>query len=199
MKYDIESIKKRKSISNRIKKIVFIFITIMIYNITLLYISYIDKFETPNFYIYSAYLISTSSMEPTLNEEDIIIIKKCKEEELEKGDIITYKIDDGNIITHRIIDILDEEDCGEKQYVTKGDNNNIEDSEHILFSEIEGKMIIKIPKLGKVLNVLKDGIVIILVILIALIIYLNRLDMKEKSEMRREKKKIEDQKYKKNN
>ena len=197
MKYDIESIKKRKSISNRIKKIVFIFITIMIYNITLLYISYIDKFETPNFYIYSAYLISTSSMEPTLNEEDIIIIKKCKEEELEKGDIITYKIDDGNIITHRIIDILDEEDWGEKQYVTKGDNNNIEDSEHILFSEIEGKMIIKIPKLGKVLNVLKDGIVIILVILIALIIYLNRLDMKEKSEMRREKKKIEDQKYKK--
>lgn len=194
MKYDIESIKKRKSISNRIKKIVFIFIIIMLYNITLLYISYIDKFETPNFYIYSAYLISTSSMEPTLNEEDIIIIKKCKEEELEKGDIITYKIDDGNIITHRIIDILDE-DSGEKKYVTKGDNNNIEDSEHILFSEIEGKMIIKIPRLGKVLNVLKNGIVIILVILIALIIYLNRLDMKEKSEMRREKKKIEDQRY----
>ena len=42
---------------------------------------------------------------------------------------------------------------------------------------------------------LKNGIVIILVVLIALIMYLNRIEMKEKSEARREKKKIEDEKF----
>ncbi len=194
MKYDIDSIKRRKIINNRIKKIVFIFIIIMLYNITLLYISYIDKFETPSFYVYEAYMIDTTSMEPTLNKNDVIIIKKCKEENLKKGDIITYKIN-GEIITHRIIEIVQEEITGTNQYITKGDNNNVEDEDYILFSEIEGKMIIKIPGLGNVVNILKNGIVIILVILIFLIIYLNRAEMKEKSEVRREKKRIEDKKF----
>lgn len=193
MKYDIDSIKKRKIINNRIKKIVFIFIIIMLYNITLLYISYIDKFETPSFYVYEAYMIDTTSMEPTLNKNDVIIIKKCKEENLKKGDIITYKIN-GEIITHRIVEIVQEEITGTNQYITKGDNNNVEDEDYILFSEIEGKMIIKIPGLGNVVDILKNGIVIILVILIFLIIYLNRVEMKEKSEARREKKRIEDKK-----
>jgi signal peptidase I len=194
MKYDIDSIKKRKIINNRIKKIVFIFIIIMLYNITLLYISYIDKFETPSFYVYEAYMIDTTSMEPTLNKNDVIIIKKCKEENLKKGDIITYKIN-GEIITHRIVEIVQEEITGTNQYITKGDNNNVEDEDYILFSEIEGKMIIKIPGLGNVVDILKNGIVIILVILIFLIIYLNRVEMKEKSEARREKKRIEDKKF----
>ncbi len=194
MKYDIDSIKRRKIINNRIKKIVFIFIIIMLYNITLLYISYIDKFETPSFYVYEAYMIDTTSMEPTLNKNDVIIIKKCKEENLKKGDIITYKIN-GEIITHRIVEIVQEEITGTNQYITKGDNNNVEDEYYILFSEIEGKMIIKIPGLGNVVDILKNGIVIILVILIFLIIYLNRVEMKEKSEARREKKRIEDKKF----
>lgn len=194
MKYDIDSIKRRKIINNRIKKIVFIFIIIMLYNITLLYISYIDKFETPSFYVYEAYMIDTTSMEPTLNKNDVIIIKKCKEENLKKGDIITYKIN-GEIITHRIVEIVQEEITGTNQYITKGDNNNVEDEDYILFSEIEGKMIIKIPGLGNVVDILKNGIVIILVILIFLIIYLNRVEMKEKSEARREKKRIEDKKF----
>ncbi len=194
MKYDIDSIKRRKIMNNRIKKIVFIFIIIMLYNITLLYISYIDKFETPSFYVYEAYMIDTTSMEPTLNKNDVIIIKKCKEENLKKGDIITYKIN-GEIITHRIVEIVQEEITGTNQYITKGDNNNVEDEDYILFSEIEGKMIIKIPGLGNVVDILKNGIVIILVILIFLIIYLNRVEMKEKSEARREKKRIEDKKF----
>lgn len=194
MKYDIDSIKKRKNINNRIKKIVFIFIIIMLYNITLLYISYIDKFETPSFYIYEAYMIETTSMEPTLNVNDVIIIKRCKEENLKKGDIITYKIN-GEIITHRIVEIVQEEITGTNQYITKGDNNNVEDEDYVLFSDIEGKMIMKIPKLGSIVGFMKNGIIIILIILIFLIIYLNRVEMKEKSEARREKKRIEDKKF----
>ena len=194
MKYDIDSIKKRKNINNRIKKIVFIFIIIMLYNITLLYISYIDKFETPSFYIYEAYMIETTSMEPTLNVNDVIIIKRCKEENLKKGDIITYKIN-GEIITHRIVEIVQEEITGTNQYITKGDNNNVEDEDYVLFSDIEGKMIMKIPKLGSIVSFMKNGIIIILIILIFLIIYLNRVEMKEKSEARREKKRIEDKKF----
>ena len=83
----------------------------------------------------------------------------------------------------------------EKTYVTKGDNNNVEDHEILTFDDIEGKQVMKIPYLGKVISGLKNGIVIILVVLISLIIYLNRIEMKEKSETRREKKRIEDEKF----
>lgn len=192
MKYDIESIKRRKDINTRIKKIIFIFLVIILYNVVLLYMSYIDKFDTPSFYIYKAYLISTESMEPELKKGDAIIIKKVAEDQLRVNDIVTFKIN-GEIITHRIVRIDDVN--SEKFYITKGDNNNVEDSDELRFSDIEGKQIIKIPHLGNIVAGLKNGIVIILVILIALIMYLNRIEMKEKSEARREKKKIEDEKF----
>jgi len=192
MKYDIESIKRRKDINTRIKKIIFIFLVIILYNVVLLYMSYIDKFDTPSFYIYKAYLISTESMEPELKKGDAIIIKKVAEDQLRVNDVVTFKIN-GEIITHRIVRIDDVN--SEKFYITKGDNNNVEDSDELRFSDIEGKQIIKIPHLGNIVAGLKNGIVIILVVLIALIMYLNRIEMKEKSEARREKKKIEDEKF----
>lgn len=192
MKYDNDSIKKRKNIHNRIKKIVFIFIIIMLYNLTLLYMSYIDKFETPGSYIYKAYVITTTSMEPEIKKDDVIIIKKAKENELNVGNIITFKVD-GEVITHRIIDI--ENNNKQVSYITKGDNNNIEDETPVNYEDIEGKEILVIPYFGKILNALKGGIVIILIVLIFLITYLNRIEMKEKSEIRREKKKIEDKKF----
>lgn len=190
MKYDIDSIKKRKEINNRIKKIIFIFLVIMLYNIVLLYMSYIDKFDTPQFYIYKAYIISTESMQPTLNKGDVIIIKKAKKEDLKENDIITYK-DKGEIITHRIVEIKPN---GNK-YITKGDNNIAKDEQSLSFEDIEGKLVLKIPHLGNMVAELKNGIVIILTILIFLIIHLNRIGMKEKSETRRMKKKIEDEKF----
>ncbi len=190
MKYDIDSIKKRKEINNRIKKTVFIFIIILLYNIVLLYMSYIDKFDTPSFYIYKAYIISTESMQPTLKKGDVIVIKKVDKKDLRIDDIITFKVK-GEVITHRIVEI----DEVNGTYKTKGDNNNIIDDVNLLFEDIEGKEIIKIPHLGNIVSGLKNGIIIILTILICLIIYLNKMEMKEKSNARREKKKIEDQKF----
>ena len=192
MKYDVESIKRRKNISNRIKKIVFIFMVIVLYNIILLYMSYVDKYETPSFYIYKAYGITTSSMDPKIKKGDVIIIKRCNQDDLKVGDIITFK-KNAEIITHRIVEIIGETE--EKAYITKGDNNNVEDDEYVYLEEIEGKVIITIPYLGSLLSTLRNGIIIILVILICLIMYLNRVGMKEKSEARREKKKIEDSKF----
>ena len=107
MKYDADSIKRRKDINNRIKKLVFIFLVIILYNIVLLYMSYIDKFDTPSFYSYKAYLISTESMEPEIKKGDAIIIKKVDEDQLRVNDIITFKTDE-EVITHRIVQINDD-------------------------------------------------------------------------------------------
>mgnify|MGYP003186381641 FL=1 len=191
MKYDIEDIQKRKELHVRIRKLVYIFLVIILYNIVLLYMSYIDKFDTPSFYIYKAYVITTNSMEPELKKDDVVVIKKAKADNLKQGDIVTFK-QNGETITHRIVQIDDIEDG--KLYITKGDNNNVQDEQGLRFDQIEGKLVIKIPQLGKMVASFKNGIIIVLVLLISAIIYLNRITAKERSNIRRAKKKLEDNK-----
>ena len=77
--------------------------------------------------------VESNSMAPNFFKEDIIIIKEKKEYEV--GDIITYKMQDGTFITHRII----EKD--ENEFITKGDNNNSKDEEKITKNQICGKVI----------------------------------------------------------
>lgn len=192
MKYDIDDIQKRKELHARIRKLIYIFLVIILYNIVLLYMSYIDKFDTPSFYIYKAYVITTNSMEPELKKDDVVVIKKAKADNLKQGDIITFK-QNGETITHRIVQIDDIEDG--KLYITKGDNNNVQDEQGLRFDQIEGKLVIKIPQLGKMVASFKNGIIIVLVLLISAIIYLNRITAKERSNIRRAKKKLEDNKY----
>ena len=192
MKYDIDDIQKRKELHARIRKLVYIFLVIILYNIVLLYMSYIDKFDTPSFYIYKAYVITTNSMEPELKKDDVVVIKKAKADNLKQGDIITFK-QNGETITHRIVQIDDIEDG--KLYITKGDNNNVQDEQGLRFDQIEGKLVIKIPQLGKMVASFKNGIIIVLVLLISAIIYLNRITAKGRSNIRRAKKKLEDNKY----
>ena len=192
MKYDIDDIQKRKELHARIRKLVYIFLVIILYNIVLLYMSYIDKFDTPSFYIYKAYVITTNSMEPELKKDDVVVIKKAKADNLKQGDIITFK-QNGETITHRIVQIDDIEDG--KLYITKGDNNNVQDEQGLRFDQIEGKLVIKIPQLGKMVASFKNGIIIVLVLLISAIIYLNRITAKERTNIRRAKKKLEDNKY----
>lgn len=191
MKYNIEDIQKRKELHARIRKLVYIFLVIILYNIVLLYMSYIDKFDTPSFYIYKAYVITTNSMEPELKKDDVVVIKKAKADNLKQGDIVTFK-QNGETITHRIVQIDDIEDG--KLYITKGDNNNVQDEQGLRFDQIEGKLVIKIPQLGKMVASFKNGIIIVLVLLISAIIYLNRITAKERSNIRRAKKKLEDNK-----
>lgn len=185
MKYDKESIKRRKNKVNTLSKILYVILIILIYNLVLVGISFISKQDFNGVFGYKAFNITTNSMEPNINKGDIIITKKVKnEDKLKKDDIITFWQDD-EIITHRIIDIT--ETNGEKRYITKGDNNNIPDLEKISFSQIEGVKVISIPYLGKIVEALENKIIFFIILLLILLIYLYRLNKTEKSEIRRQK------------
>ncbi len=191
MKYDIENINKRKKNTKIIKGILDVIIIILLYNIILVFISYINKIDDISLFGYKAYMITTDSMTPAINAGDVIIVKKVQEEKLQAGDVITFKPKD-KVITHRITNI-DEQD-GKKQYTTKGDNNNLEDNEKIEYANIEGKNVLTIPKLGYVINMLENQIVFLLIVLILLILLFLKIKKDEKRENRREKKKIEQEK-----
>lgn len=191
MNYTKESIEnRRRAIEIRRNIITFftylIILPIIIYNISLIIISLIKPNETPSFLGIKTYVIISGSMAPNLNIGDVVLIKKCKEEELKVEDIISFR-EGQSIITHRIIDVVETENG--KTYVTKGDNNNVQDSDTVKYENIEGAYIAKIPHLGKLVIFLKNKIVIVSTILIFYLLYAHDLKVSEKERIRRRKRK----------
>lgn len=102
---------------------------------------------------FSLYTIISPSMEPNIKVYDVVLTKKVnKPENIKVGDVITFissaQISNDLTVTHRVTEI--NEVNGEKQYITKGDNNIKEDESYALFGNIMGKVVIKIPQLGRV-------------------------------------------------
>ena len=127
-------------------------------------------------------------MEPTINNNDVIITKKVEKDEIKTGDVITF-IQRGEIITHRITQIN-----SDGVYTTKGDNNNMEDTFKITYEDIEGKHVLTIPYLGKIVQALDNKIVFLIITLIVLIFIFRAIQKQEKRESRKEKKELEDRK-----
>ena len=187
MQYTNEYIKKKKKRKDFIKKIFtttiyILIIPIIIYNIFLIIMSIVKPYETPSFFGIKSFVIISGSMEPNLNIGDIVLIKSVDEQELKVNDIISFR-EGESIITHRIVEIIENEG---KKYITKGDNNNAKDSNDVEYKEIEGIFIGKIPYLGYAVIFLKNKIVIISIILILYLLYIHNSNiMKKKQERRR--------------
>lgn len=84
-----------------------------------------NNYGIPHLGPYSVLVIKTDSMEPTLNTNTGIIIKKVSPETLKprsqdyEGDIVTYyRRRDNAIVTHRLVDV----DIDNDLYVFFGDN-----------------------------------------------------------------------------
>ena len=104
MKYDIESIERRKKKEKVLKNVLKIVLIILIYNMILLGISAMDNNESSGFGGFKSYIITTSSMEPNIKIGDVVICKKINAKDLKEGDVITFT-KNGEVITHRIIKI----------------------------------------------------------------------------------------------
>lgn len=102
---------------------------------------------------YSIYTIISGSMYPEIKVYDTIINEKVsKPEDIKKGDIITFissaLLTPGTTITHRVVDITQDE-AGNICYKTKGDFNPVEDQSCAKFSNVIGRVVLKIPQLGR--------------------------------------------------
>ena len=155
MRYDIDSINKRKGRAKTLKIIVGIVLIVIIYNIILIGISMVDGIDNLSIFGYQAYIITSDSMKPEINNGDVIIVRKIGQEEIKENDVIVYSEEAQNI-THRVIEITEKD--GHKEYKTKGDNNQVEDSKFVLYENIKGKVMFKIPFLGTIILFMKNQI-----------------------------------------
>ena len=119
---------------------------------------------------YNAYVVLTGSMVPEILVNDVVVTKRVEEEKLKVGDIITFISTDerfnGLIITHRIKQVFVDPVTGEYSYETKGDANNTVDFTHAKGSNVLGKVVLKIPKLGYIQTFLatKGGWIFVILI-----------------------------------
>ena len=115
----------------------------------------------PNYFGYTFFEVASGSMEPTLQINDVILVK-ITQEDLKKGDIVAFE-NEGTVITHRIIymdgDIL----------TVKGDNNDVVDKP-ITKGQVIGKITKIFPSLGIWKMVLTDP-KILLAIFITLLLF----------------------------
>ena len=103
---------------------------------------------------YRSYTVLSGSMEPKFYPGDIVITKHKNKTDIKVNDIVTYRDNDGVIITHRIIEETPE------GYITKGDNNNVEDADILTKENIIGEVKFSIPKIGYVMDFLSKPMVI---------------------------------------
>lgn len=123
--------------------------------LALLFISITILFVSPAQFLKA----NGSSMKPTINDGDAIIVIPTSEKDIKIGDVISYNRG-GWIITHRVID----KENG--KIITKGDNLSNKDPYLVDPSEVIGKHLLTIPYLGQILVYLSSPIGFILLVLI---------------------------------
>lgn len=130
-----------------------IFIAVVLYLCYFIVQAVQDK--SPSVFGYRMLRVMSESMAPVFDKGDCIIIRETPEEELAVGDIITFSSSDpmleGNLNTHRIVDIAEDYISGGKVYFTKGDNNSWEDDYTTSYEDIVGRYEMTLP-LGKTIS-----------------------------------------------
>lgn len=103
------------------------------------------------------YIVLSASMEPTIMTGALGYINTHDCENVSTGDIVAYTMGDEITVLHRVVGVNED-----GTYVTKGDNNEKEDFVSLTPSQIVGKVIFSIPKLGYIAGWLqtKQGIII---------------------------------------
>ena len=99
------------------------------------------------------YVVLSGSMEPTYPVGSLIYVKSTDYKQLKVGDPITFLVSEDTVATHRIIEVLpDEDDPNTIRYFTQGDANDAPDGSSVHYKNIIGKPVFSIPYLGYVSN-----------------------------------------------
>ena len=103
------------------------------------------------------FVVLSGSMRPTYEVGSLIYVKSVDYKDLKVGDPITYMISKDTVATHRIIEVLvDEEDPNVLRYFTQGDANEQPDGTSVHYKNIIGKPVFTIPYLGYVSHYIQN-------------------------------------------
>ena len=97
---------------------------------------------------FTPYVVLSGSMEPAYHVGSMIYVKEVDPAEIQVGDPITFRIDDGMVATHRVIAISEDG----RSFQTKGDANDAPDGAPVSAENLVGKPVFTVPYLGFLAN-----------------------------------------------
>ena len=128
-----------------------------------------DKgYETQDFLGYQMLNIASNSMYPLINVGDGVMIKIVEDDtEINQGDIIAYRLGK-HIIVHRVEQVV-----GYDSYVTKGDNNDVNDGNPIPRTDVMGVYKFHIKGIDGLLQYVRSplGIVLFLILVASVVFF----------------------------
>jgi signal peptidase I len=135
----------------------------------LLFVSYQAKqnpSKIPSFFGYKPLTVLTNSMEPKISAGDMIFVKETNSSKVKEKEIITFRTDDQKVVTHRVVDVTPE------GFLTKGDNNNVEDSWTVTSDRLIGEVAFILPNAGFVAKFISSKIGFSLFVLMPFLLFI---------------------------
>ena len=129
----------RKLLNGIQKALVFLAALAAVFNMFLLVSQITGRDGLPKVFGVAQVVVVSGSMQPAVGVGDLLMIREM--DAYRVGDIITFR-SAGRLITHRVTSVEGD------RLVTMGDQNNVSD-EPIELGQVEGKMILRIPYIGK--------------------------------------------------
>lgn len=98
---------------------------------------------------YRVLQVISDSMKPTISSETCIVIKQVEEEDIKVGDIITFVSKEeeikGFFNTHRVHEIVKDDNSNETLFVTKGDKYEEPDAFFVSYEQVAGRYVGELP------------------------------------------------------
>ncbi len=102
---------------------------------------------------FQVYNVISGSMEPEYSVGDLIYVKKVDVNTIQKGDVITFVLNEDLVVaTHRVESVDEEKQC----FYTKGDANDTQDAAPVHFKNVIGVPRFRIPLLGYVSDFIQN-------------------------------------------
>jgi signal peptidase I len=130
------------------------------------------------------YVVSSGSMEPVLQINDVLVVRDGGSwHDLKVGDIIVFNRPEGGdrVIVHRIVEI-NEDGGGDRVIRTKGDANpsSIPGTDFpIREDDYIGRVVYVVPGIGVVTKIISPPVNYIIIAIILAILFFNRLSKKD--------------------
>lgn len=148
------------------------------------------------------FTVLSGSMEPNYHVGSLIYVKKVDYTQLKAGDVITFMLDEDTVATHRIVEVVpDEEDPSVLRYRTKGDANEAVDGSLVHYKNVVGSPVFTIPGLGYLASYIQNppgtyiaisvGAVLLLIVFIPDLLFDDDKKEKKQKSSRRKKGKFE--------
>lgn len=122
--------------------------------------------KIPSFFGYKPLTVLTNSMEPEISAGDMILVKEAGAAYVKENDIITFRTGDQKVVTHRAVQVTPE------GFVTKGDNNNIEDSWKVKPDSLIGKVVTILPNAGYIAKFISSKLGFALFVILPFLLFI---------------------------